>query len=156
MKKTTLAIVLLSIIILSISTNSSTIGASDIKSEISNQKPAPVSSKVCRVYGKILEVSLDQLIVPSVGATVHCIGIGIINKISPYDETRITDENGNYSFDDVPLHRLYLLYVEKEGYIPCPLPKPLTGFALIKIRFDEIVYLWPPLMLVKNIFKPGK
>jgi len=154
MKKTTLAILLVSTIVLSISASSFAIGASDIKSTIDDQKPTPVSSKVCNITGRVLELTLEELIIPSVGATVHCRGIGVINKISPYNETRITDENGNYSFDNVPLHRLYLLYVQKEGCFPCPLPKPLTGFALIKVRFDEFIPLWPPLMLVKKIFNP--
>jgi hypothetical protein len=151
MKKTTVTIVLSSIILFSISANSFTISAVDKKSSIDDQKPTPVSSRVCEIYGKVLEISLDELIAPSAGATIHCKGMGLINKISPYDETRITDAEGNYSFENVPLHRWYLLYVEKEGYIPCFLPKPLTGFALIKIRFDFQVELWPSLLLIKKL-----
>lgn len=170
MKKTTLIVVILSIVILIISTNSFTIDASDIKSTtISDKsKPTPIFSKFTMIHGRVLELTLSEGLKPSVGATVHCIGIGINNKKYPFNETRITDENGNYSFGEkdnfiVPLPGLYLLYVTKEGYIPCPIT-PLTGFALVRKRFidgffldeSDIAPVWPPLLLVQNIFNPGK
>jgi len=170
MKKTTLTVVILSIIILIISTNSFTIGASDIKSTtISDKsKPAPIYTKTTMIYGRVLEFKLGEGLGPSVGATVHCIGFGINNKKYPFNETRITDENGNYSFGEdgnfiVPIPGIYLLYVKKNGYIPSIFP-PVVGVTIIRIPLadgfllnaTDIPPVWPPLFLVSNIFNPGK
>ena len=165
MKKIISAIIIVNILLSVILACSFTITASKKNSKILDElEPAPIFSNRTMIYGRVFELTFGEGPRPSANATVYCIGIGLNNKRHPYNEKTKTDEYGNYSFGSednltVPIPGIYILYVEKEGYIPSPVYF-FCGFAIV-IKFisdgffhdvSAILPVWPPLLLIPNIF----
>lgn len=164
MKKTISIFVIFNLIISIILVGTFTISASKIELKVNDDEPepAPIFSNKSIIYGKVYELTLGEGPQPSEGATVRCIGIGFNNKKHPFDETNITDENGNYTFGTtenliVPVPGTYLLYVTKDGYFPSPV-YPLVGFAIVHkyitdgffFNATDVLSVWPPLLLIPN------
>jgi len=165
MKKTISTIIIINILIAIIIAGSLTTTAGKKNSKILNElEPTPIFSNRTIIYGQVYELTFGEGPIPSANATVSCIGIGLNNKKHPFNEKTTTDENGNYSFGSednltVPIPGVYILYVEKEGYIPSPIYL-FCGFAIV-IKFitdgffhdvSAILPVWPPLILIPNIF----
>lgn len=119
---------------------------------ITLENPKPEKIIKGRIYGKVKSFSLQQGIQPVEGATVHCIGVYINITFLPFDitfeefeDTNITDQNGSYNLE-IPVLGFYLVYPEKEGYIP----SPILGFASVYegLRDKNDRPIWPALFMI--------
>lgn len=84
---------------------------------------------------------------PIEGATVHCYGFGIPNRLHQsyiYDKTTITNEKGEYEFGnfdykEVPSPGIYKVTVESEGYKLIRLFHPF-GCKFVRLSFNQKTY----------------